>query len=183
MSVEAAQQYHTAQVSSFASTAVDVITALTLNHVEEAIGVTLAAQQHGMPVVIGLTVEVDGRLPSGMSLSEAISAIDTATESYPECFLINCAHPSHFSSVLYSATDNGELWVKRLGGLRANASRLSHAELDACTSLDSGNPDEFGRQHAELVNKLPQLRILGGCCGTDLRHIEAVARACNFVAK
>jgi S-methylmethionine-dependent homocysteine/selenocysteine methylase len=88
--------------------------------------------------------------------------------------MINCAHPSHFEDVL--ATDAP--WVRRIRGLRANASRKSHAELNESTELDDGNPEELGREYAAFRQRHPQITVLGGCCGTDDRHVDAIARAC-----
>lgn len=174
MSVAEAERYHSQQIRVFAETEADMIAAITMNYVEEAIGIVRAAEAVDMPVAISFTLETDGRLPTGESLKEAIVAVDRATGGAPAYFMINCAHPSHFSEVL----DTGEAWVKRIRGLRANASRLSHAELDAATELDAGSPIELGRQYRELVLKHPQMNVLGGCCGTDHRHVAAIARSC-----
>ena len=127
-----------------------------------------------MPVAISFTVETDGRLPAGQTLQVAIEQVDAATSCYPSYYMINCAHPTHFEHVLV----HGEPWVKRVRGLRANASRKSHAELNESPELDTGNPAEFGVQHAQLKSRLPQLNVMGGCCGTDHRHIEGIAAAC-----
>ena len=126
-----------------------------------------------MPVVISFTVETDGRLPTGESLKAAIEAVDAATGSGPVYFMINCAHPDHFMGAL----DAGEAWATRIKGVRANASRLSHAELDEAEELDDGNPEEFGQLHRELRRMMTHINVIGGCCGTDHRHIEAVCRA------
>ena len=133
-----------------------------------------AAGQLGLPAVISFTVETDGRLPTGQSLEEAVGAVDGATGDYPAYYMINCAHPTHFQSVL----EAGGEWARRLGGIRANASRCSHAELDAMTELDSGDPAELARLYREIRERLPQVRVIGGCCGTDIRHVMAVADAC-----
>jgi len=69
--------------------------------------------------------------------------------------------------------------VKRIRGIRANASRLSHAELDEATELDAGNPEELGQQYRDLRAKLGHITVMGGCCGTDHRHIEAICNACT----
>jgi S-methylmethionine-dependent homocysteine/selenocysteine methylase len=151
-----------------------MITALTLNYVEEAIGIAHAARAAGMPVVIGFTVETDGRLPSGQALGAAIEEIDAVTGNLPAYYMINCAHPDHFTSTL----DAGGRWVERIKGLRANAARLSHAELDEAEALDDGDPAEMGAQYAELRKRFPELNVLGGCCGTDHRHVAAIAKAC-----
>lgn len=132
-----------------------------------------AARAAGMPVVISFTLETDGHLPSGQSLAEAIRETDAATDGAPAYYMINCAHPSHFRDRLAEGSD----WRSRIRGLRANASRLSHAELDEATELDEGNPDELGADYRELRLLLPELAVFGGCCGTDHRHVEAIARA------
>jgi S-methylmethionine-dependent homocysteine/selenocysteine methylase len=171
MRVEDAERYHRPQVATFASTVADLVTATTMNYAEEAIGIANAARAVGMPVAIAFTVETDGRLPTGQALADAIAQVDAATDAYPRYYLINCAHPTHFAHVL---RDGNPAW-QRLRGLRANASRMSHAELNAATALDAGNPDEFALWYEALREDLPWLTILGGCCGTDHRHIEAVA--------
>jgi homocysteine S-methyltransferase len=174
MTPDAAERYHAAQIETFAETEADMVGAYTLSYPEEAIGIARAAQAAGMPVAISFTVETDGRLPSGDTLQSAVEEVDDASDMAPAYYLINCAHPDHFAGVLRS----GDPWITRLCGIRANASRKSHAELDAATSLDAGDPAELGRAYGELRRRLPQLTVLGGCCGTDDRHIEAIADAC-----
>lgn len=171
MTAEAAERYHRPQIATFASTVADLVTAATLNYTAEAIGIVRAARAVGMPVAIAFTVETDGRLPTGQALADAIEETDAATDRYARYFLVNCAHPTHFAHVL---CDGNPVW-QRVRGLRANASRLSHAELNAATALDAGDPAEFGDSYAALRGELPWLTILGGCCGTDHRHIESVA--------
>lgn len=172
MTAEEAERYHRPQIATFASTVADIVTAMTMNYAEEAIGIARAARAVGMPVAIAFTVETDGRLPTGQPLADAIAAVDAATDRAPTYYLVNCAHPTHFSHVL---RDGNPIW-QRLRGLRANASRHSHAELNAATTLDAGNPDEFALSYEALREELPWLTILGGCCGTDARHIEAIAQ-------
>ncbi|HMM75480.1 MAG TPA: homocysteine S-methyltransferase family protein [Gammaproteobacteria bacterium] len=167
------EAYHRTQIESFACTAVDLVSAGTINNVPEAIGIVRAATKAGLPVVISFTVETDGRLPTGVSLREAIETVDAATNAAPAYYMLNCAHPDHFEHVL-----DGEAWCRRLRGIRANASRRSHAELDESTTLDDGDPAALGAAYAALRARLPQLTILGGCCGTDHRHLEAIAAAC-----
>lgn len=173
MSSDEAEQYHAAQIGIFKETNADMVSAFTINYVEEAIGIVRAAQAAGIPIVISFTVETDGRLPSGQTLKDAIEATDEATDSYAAYFMINCAHPTHFENVL---TD--EAWTKRIGGIRANSSTKSHAELDESTELDEGNPSELGRQYSAILSKLPNVRVLGGCCGTDIRHVSEIAKEC-----
>lgn len=174
MTPEEAKAYHLAQIKTLSETAADVITAMTVTYPEEGIGMTRAAQAVGMPIVLSFTVETDGKLPNGQALQSAIEQVDAATNNGPVYYMINCAHPSHFEDVLAS----GEDWVQRLGGLRANASDKSHAELDAMEELDAGNPVELGQQYAELRQQLPHINVLGGCCGTDHRHVDEICTAC-----
>jgi S-methylmethionine-dependent homocysteine/selenocysteine methylase len=170
MTPDQAQEYHSRQMNIFRDSEADMVSAFTLNYVEEALGVTRAAKEARMPFVIAFTVETDGRLPKGQSLKDAIEAVDADSGNYPAYYMINCAHPTHFDGVL----DTTEPWVQRLGGMRANSSCKSHAELDESEFLDEGNPAELGRQNAALVAKIPHLRVLGGCCGTDIRHVRAI---------
>ena len=174
MSVEEAEAYHAEQAGIFADSAADLLTAITMNYVEEAIGLTRAARRVNMPVVISFTVETDGRLPTGDSLGSAIERVDAATGGHPAYYMINCAHPTHFERVLEPAAP----WAQRLRGLRANASPQSHAELNESPTLDTGDPAELGREYAALKRRLPRLNIMGGCCGTDHRHVEQIAAAC-----
>jgi len=174
LSASAAETYHSEQIEILADTAADMVAAVTMPCTEEAIGIVRAAARAGMPVAISFTVETDGRLPSGETLREAIGQVDAATSSYPSYYMINCAHPTHFESTLAG----GGAWVERIRGLRANASSLSHAELDEAPELDPGDPDELGIQYAALKKRLSHLTVLGGCCGTDLRHVARIAEAC-----
>ena len=170
-----AENYHREQIEIFAGSAADMVAAITVNYVAEAVGIARAAEQAGMPVAISFTVETDGALPTGQTLQEAIEQVDAATSSYPCYYMINCAYPTHFEHVLSKA----EPWVERIRGLRANASRLSHAELNESSELDVGDPVELGAQYAQLKDtRLPQLNVMGGCCGTDHRHVEEIAKAC-----
>ncbi len=173
MTEDEAERYHSVQIGTFANTEADVITAITMTHAEEAIGVVRAAKAVGMPVVISFTVETDGKLPTGQTLKEAIEQVDTATDNGPAYYMINCAHLTHFDGALTA----GEEWTKRIRGLRANASALSHAELDEAEELDEGNPEEFGTQHGELRSAFTHFNVFGGCCGTDHRHVEKVCKA------
>jgi S-methylmethionine-dependent homocysteine/selenocysteine methylase len=173
MSAAEAESYHAAQIATFASTNADLVTAITMNYVEEAIGVARAARRAGMPAVISFTVETDGNLPTGQPLAEAIRQVDRETDGAPAYYMINCAHPTHFAETL----DESAPWAKRLRGLRANASCRSHAELNEAPDLDIGNPEELARDYAAIHSRLPWLNVFGGCCGTDHRHVDAIARA------
>ena len=173
MTADEARSYHQHQVDALVGAGVDVITAITMTYVDEAIGIVLAAQQANCPSVIGFTTETNGRLPSGITLEEAIEAVDEATGHGPAYYMVNCAHFDHFSA---SLADDAN-WTQRIRGIRANASRLSHAELDEAKELDDGDPQEFGRLCQQLHKRFPNLFVFGGCCGTDHRHVDAARLA------
>lgn len=172
LSPEAAHNYHHRQVAVLAAAGVDLISAMTLSSHGEAIGIAKAADEFDQPVTLSFTVETDGRLINGMSLADAIHRTDDATDAAPLWYGINCAHPDHFRQIL-----SGD-WIARIGAVRANASRRSHAELDQSTELDDGDVDELAKEYHELLHMLPGLHVLGGCCGTDLRHVAAIGRSC-----
>jgi S-methylmethionine-dependent homocysteine/selenocysteine methylase len=174
MTEQEAKRYHTTQIATFIETEADMVSAYTMTYVEEVIGIVRAAASAGMPVVISFTVETDGRLPSGMSLKDAIEKVDESANRIPVYYMINCAHPTHFENAL--AAD--EPWSKRIRGIRANASAKSHAELDGAEELDDGNPVELASQYHQLRSRLSNLNVLGGCCGTDHRHVEEICKAC-----
>lgn len=174
MTVAEAERYHGEQIRVFADGDADLVCAMTLTNVPEALGIVRAARAAAVPVVISFTVETDGRLPTGEPLGEAIAAVDAATGAAAAYFMINCAHSTHFEPAV--AADAAS--VRRVRGLRANASSLSHAELDEAPVLDEGDPAELGAQHRALRARFPHLTVLGGCCGTDHRHVREIARAC-----
>ncbi|WP_299367754.1 homocysteine S-methyltransferase family protein [uncultured Tateyamaria sp.] len=169
MGVEEARVYHTPQIAQFQGAGLDFIGAFTLNKPKEAAGLAVAAREAGLPVVLSLVVETDGRLANGQTLDDAIAEIDRLSDTAPAYFMVNCAHPSHIAPGL---TGN-----PRLRGLIVNASRCSHAELDEATELDAGDPAELGREMAALLADNPHVRVFGGCCGTDLRHINQMSEA------
>eukprot|EP00042_Codosiga_hollandica_P037669 m.299804 g.299804 ORF g.299804 m.299804 type:complete len:321 (-) comp55198_c0_seq1:142-1104(-) len=179
MTAAEAEAYHAFQVEVFAQTEADLITAITMNYVEEAIGIVRAAKAAKMPVVVSFTVETNGALPSGQPLGHAIEQVDAATDMYAAYFMINCAHPSHIARSLQDLPSSGSSWVERVRGIRPNASKLSHAELNECTELDAGNPEELGQECASLkLGGLPNLTVFGGCCGTNEGHMEEIVKAC-----
>ncbi|NNE12453.1 MAG: homocysteine S-methyltransferase [Ilumatobacter sp.] len=178
MTAEEARAYHAPQIRAMTEAGADMISAITMTNLEEGVGVIRAARAVDMPVAVAFTVETDGVLPTGQPLAEAITAADEATEAYAAYYMVNCAHPTHFSHVL----DERASWTHRIRGVRANASRMSHAELDEATELDPGDPDELASQYAELRRRLPGVTVLGGCCGTNEVHVEAIAKACVATA-
>jgi homocysteine S-methyltransferase len=178
MSADEAEAYHRAQIETLSATEADMVSAYTLTNIPEAIGITRAAQGLAMPVAISFTLETDGLLPAGQSLPDAIEAVDAATGAGPAYYMINCAHPTHFDNIFA----HGGTWASRILGLRANASTRSHAELNEATELDAGNPEELGSQYRTLLSRLPHLTVLGGCCGTDHRHVASIGEACKRAA-
>lgn len=172
MTADEAADYHAWQVGVFAEAGVDRVTAVTMTYPEEAVGVIRAATSAGVPAVASFTVETDGRLPDGTPLARAVDQVDEATGRAAEFLMINCAHPTHIAAGLGQAAG-----LERIGGLRVNASKLSHEELDAAEHLDEGDPVELGRDNARLHDKLPSVRLLGGCCGTDHRHVAEIVAA------
>jgi len=174
MTPREAEDYHSVQINTFRDTDADMICAMTITNIPEALGIVRASKAAQLPVVISFTVETDGRLPTGPTLREAIEQVDGETDATAAYFMINCAHPTHFDHVL----EPGERWTERIRALRANSSSKSHAELNESPAIDEGNPVELGAQYQSLMQRFPHFRVLGGCCGTDHRHIRAIAAAC-----
>ncbi len=172
LSADAAESYHHTQISTFAETSADMVTAITMTYAAEAVGIVRAASREGLPAAISFTVETDGRLPSGQPLGEAINQVDEETQQGAAYFMINCAHPTHFEHII----EREAPWLARVRGVRANASTKSHAELDEATTLDDGDPEDLARRHGQLRASLANLNVVGGCCGTDHRHVEAICR-------
>jgi homocysteine S-methyltransferase len=174
MNADEAESYHSAQIASFVEAGADMVSAYTLTNIREGIGIARAAKALQIPCVISFTVETDGRLVGGETLREAVETVDRETRDAPEYFMINCAHPAHFEDALKA----GEPWMKRVQGVRANASTKSHQELDESTTLDAGDPSDLGLRYRRLRGSFPAMRVLGGCCGTDHRHVAAISAAC-----
>lgn len=174
MTASEASKYHRQQGQALHAAGADMLSAITMTNISEAIGIARMAKDIGSQVAISFTVEIDGSLSTGEALHTAIETVDAATDAYPAYYMVNCAHPTHFVPVLEEDAD----WTKRLGGVRANASRCSHAELDAMTALDKGDVVELGALHSDLRARFPYINVIGGCCGTDLSHITAIAEAC-----
>jgi len=176
MDADAAEAFHAPQVRGYAEAGTDLVMAQTMTHTGEAIGIARAAAKAGIPAVVSFTVETDGRLPDGSSLREAILATELATGSSPAHYLVNCAHPAHLAPAL---VEGGE-WIGRLGGLRANPSQKSHAELNESTTLEDGDPDELAAMLAETRRRYRHFAVMGGCCGSDHRHAEKIGLACRL---
>jgi S-methylmethionine-dependent homocysteine/selenocysteine methylase len=167
-----AEDYHAEQIGILAAAGVDLVHAMTITYPAEAIGIARAAARAGVPAAISFTTETDGRLPDGSSLADAVATVDAATGGAPVYYGVNCAHPSHFGPALPGGAAGA-----RVRSIRANASRKSHAELDESPTLDDGNPLELAGDYLRLRAQHPPVSILGGCCGTDARHVQAIADA------
>jgi homocysteine S-methyltransferase len=174
MNADEAEAYHGEQIASFVDSAADMVTAFTLTNINEAIGIVRAAKSRKMPCAISFTVETDGRLVNGETLRQAIETVDQETDGAAEYFAVNCAHPTHFEQAL----DAKAGWTKRIYGIRANASTRSHAELNGSETLDAGDIQDLGRRYRGLRAAFPSMRIIGGCCGTDHRHVAVIAAEC-----
>lgn len=174
INAEQAESYHSVQIKSLSKAGADLITALTMTSIDEASGIVQVAKKISVPLVISFTTETDGLLPSGESLQQAIESIDRQSNAYPLYYMINCAHPTHFEPAL----QQNQPWLNRIGGIRANASCKSHAELDDCTELDAGNPHQLGLEYKQLKARLSNLNVVGGCCGTNHQHVAEMAQAC-----
>lgn len=177
VSADGAEAYHQEQVDGFVDAGADMVCAITMGYAQEAVGIARAARKAHVPVAISFTVETNGKLPTGQPLSAAIGEVDDATAGYPAYYMINCAHPDHFAHVL----DGDDPRLARVRGIRANASTKSHAELNDACELDAGDPIALGAHYATLRARHPRLTVMGGCCGTDTRHIEEIAKACAVV--
>ncbi len=162
-----AAEYHAPQVRSLAEGGADLVHAMTMTGPAEAIGVVRAARDADLPVAVSFTVETDGRLPDGSTLAEAITATEAAAPA--DYYGVNCAHPAHVQAGL-----DGGAWQDRLTFFRPNASTLSHAELDVMEDLDAGDLPFLVSRTQHLREHLPAIAVLGGCCGTDVRHVAAL---------
>lgn len=166
-----AEEYHSEQIETFVSAGADIVTALTLNSTDEAIGIARAANSAGIPSVISFTLEKNRCLRSGETLAEAIGKVDSATGEAPASYMINCSHPVDFSPALMD-----EPWVKRVRGIRANASSLEKGTLCQLGHLEEGDPEELAGQYADLKSSYPHMNVFGGCCGTDEVHIRKIGK-------
>jgi len=181
ITVKEAHDYHRSQVSALASAGADLVCSHTFSSWEEGGGLAMAAKEVGIPLTVGFTVDIDGRLHSGQGLGEAIMAVDREAGSYPEYYTVNCAHPDHFRTALEEG--QGSEWIKRIGEVLVNASKKSHEELDRATQLDSGDMDELAKLTADLTRLLPNLFVVGGCCGTKMEHVKRIGKAISLRAK
>ena len=162
-----AADYHRPQVEAFARAGADLVAAYTLTGAEEGMGIARAARAAGVPVLVGFTVETDGRLPDGTTLADAIARVDAADA--PDGYVVNCAHPIHIAPGLAEGD-----WRARIVQVNPNASTQTHEELDAAEELDTGDLELLRTSYDALRPSLPSLRVVGGCCGTAASHVAAL---------
>jgi homocysteine S-methyltransferase len=173
--VEEARRFHRWQIAQLAASGVDFIMASTLPALSEATGIALALADSGLPYLISFVARPEGTLLDGTPLREAIAAIDAAASPKPFSYLVNCTHASVFRRALTHSVNSSELVRSRVVGLLANTSALSPEELDNSDRLVEEDPDVFGSSVATLREELG-MKLLGGCCGTDERHIRSLAQ-------
>lgn len=174
MTADAAHEFHTWQARALAAAGVDFLLAATLPALSEALGLAHAQAATGLPYLISFVARPEGTLLDGTPLHTAIAAIDDGVAPRPLAYLINCTHGSIFRSALLHEGNSSAMARSRVIGLLANTAALSPEELDESPELVAEEPDHFGRTIAALHTELG-MKILGGCCGTDERHIELLA--------
>lgn len=179
ISASEAEDYHAVQLGNLEGTAADMAVAATFNNIPESIGVIRAANRMGIPIGVSLTLTPEGRLRSGPTLREAVETIDEVTGGAAEWFGTNCAHPLEFEPAL----DDAGPWLDRLRYVRPNAAKMDKLALCELGHLEDGDPVELGEQMGEVARRFPRADILGGCCGTDERHLSEIASNVNAVLR
>lgn len=174
MSAEPAAEFHTWQAQALAMAGVDFLLAATLPALSEALGLAQAQAATGLPYLLSFVARPSGTLLDGTPLKTAIATIDAAVSPRPLAYLINCTHASIFRSALLHEHNSSPLVRERIIGLLANTAALSPEELDESSELHEEAPEIFGSSVAALHHELG-MKILGGCCGTDNRHIDSLA--------
>ncbi|GFE58961.1 homocysteine S-methyltransferase family protein [Geobacter sp. AOG1] len=174
LAVAEAREFHAWQAGKLADAGVDFLLAATLPALSEATGLALALAATGQPYVLSFVVRPEGTLLDGTPLKDAIAAIDATVTPPPLAYMINCTHVSFARAALTHEAHSSALVRQRVIGLLANTAALSPEDLNDSTSLVEEDPEAFGRSVAGLHRELG-LKILGGCCGTDDRHIRSLA--------
>ncbi|OQE12762.1 hypothetical protein PENFLA_c063G04031 [Penicillium flavigenum] len=175
-----AREYYGSQIHAFAEEGVDMICIMTVINLDEATAaVSLAQREYNLPIHVSFIVETDGRLRGGRTLEDAIREVDRLTESYTTYFGVNCAHPRY---IIKAVRDMHTDVRSRIGSIRGNSSLKSHDELDNSLVLDRGDISVWVREFNELLNMLPGLKVVGGCCGTDEEHIDAITSRIDSVS-
>ena len=170
-----AREFHRWEAEGFRAAGAEFLLAALMPTLPEARGMAAAMGSTGLPSIISFTLQRNGRLMDGTALHDAITAIDTLSSPPPLCYMANCVHPRIVAEALSCPWNQTETVRTRFLGIQANASPLSHAELDHAVELHQSPPEDLARDMA-FLHKRFGLRLFGGCCGTDDRHMEAIAR-------
>ncbi|HEY8592653.1 MAG TPA: homocysteine S-methyltransferase family protein [Sphingomicrobium sp.] len=177
VTASSAEAYHGTQMDNLASAGVDLVQAMTFTSSHEAIGVIRAAQARELPIVVSFMTDSPDEPGGQRSFRQTIEDVDRATDSYALFYGINCAHPREFEPLL---RDQGE-WLNRIGLLRPNASAKDKVELCQIGHLERGDARELAQLMGVLAARLPNVRVLGGCCGTWDEHLDLIAGAAASV--
>jgi S-methylmethionine-dependent homocysteine/selenocysteine methylase len=175
LSAAEARSFHAWQADLFAAAGADFLFAGIMPALPEAVGMARAMSDTGLPYIISFMIRHDGRLPDGTTIHDAIQAIDVAVDARPECYMANCVHPAVLYEALSQPFNSTGLVAERFSGVQANASRLAPEELDDACDLESSDAVLLAEDMIRLRDDM-QLRVFGGCCGTDGGHLEEIAR-------
>lgn len=175
LSEQEAYHFHQWTTARFAEAGVDFLYAGIMPSLPEAVGLAKAADETKLPYIISFTIQADGRLIDGTPISEAICSIDEKTDNKPVCYMANCVHPRILFQALSWPFNRTEVVRFRFRGIQANTSPLSYAELDGSKDLKCSEPEVFAEEMLRL-GSISSIQIWGGCCGTDDRHMECLAR-------
>lgn len=174
LATEEARTFHAWQANALAAAGVDFLLASTLPALSEALGLAQAQAATGLDYMVSFVARPEGTLLDGTPLKEAIAAIDAQASPRPLAYLINCTHASIFRRALLHGENSSPYVRERVVGLLANTASLSPEELNESAELVEEAPEVFGRMVAGLHQELG-MKVLGGCCGTDDRHINCLA--------
>lgn len=175
LSIDQAVEFHSWQADLFAKANVDFLFAGIMPALPEAIGIAKAMEQTNIPYIISFMIRKDGKLLDGTTINDAISAIDSTTTRNPLCYMTNCVHPDVLHCALSHNFNETETVKIRFMGIQANTSSLSPEELDNSCELKSSDCNALADSMIKLYNDF-DLKIFGGCCGTDNTHIEEIAK-------
>lgn len=172
VTADSAEEYHSFQIACLKEAGADIACAHTFNNIPEAVGVARAARAEGLPLAMYFSLDSSSRLNTGPSLRDAVIETDSQTGNAPLFYGLNCSHPVEFEPAL----EPGD-WIDRLRSIRPNASKMEKIALCKLGHLEDGDPDELGAQMGDLARRYPHMDIMGGCCGTDERHLSRIAEA------
>lgn len=177
-----AKTFHKWQADLFCESGADFLYAGIMPTLPEAAGLAQAMGSTGLPYIISFTIQRDGMLIDGTTISDAIDYIDQLGDVRPLCYMANCVHPSIVSEALSQPFNSNTLVRRRFLGVQANTSPLPFSELDGSVDLKFSAPETFAEEMIHLRNK-SNIKIFGGCCGTDGRHMEQVAQRLSTIIR